>query len=201
MPPRVNKRSDLLDATVRVVARDGVARATTRAIAREAGVTEGAIYRHYRSKGELREMAFAQIIERMMGEKRHLVDSSAPLKRRLHEWVELTYAFFDRHEDAFVYVFLRPTAGTTQLTAWPQGELFMRMIERAQARGEARRMTPALALSHFSGMLLNVPRLISDKLLERPALQYVDEVAQAAWTVLKQEQEKEGPGFGSDIGP
>ena len=191
MPRRANKRNDLLDATIKVVAREGVAGATTRAIAREAGVTEGAIYRHYRSKGELREMAFAQIVERMLGEKQHLVTGPGPLKQKLREWVRLTYAFFDRHEDAFVYVFLRPAANASsaQATDWPQGELFMRLFERAQAVGEARPLAPALALSHFSGLLLNVPRLISDKLLERPASQYVDEVAQAAWTLLRNEGE------------
>ena len=190
MPRRPNKRKDLLDATIRVVARDGVARATTRAIAREAGVTEGAIYRHYRSKGELREMAFAQVVDRVVREKQHLVDSPAPLKQKLREWVALTYTFFDRHEDAFVYVFLRPSASasSTKVAPWPQGELFIRMIERAQAAGEARQLAPALALSHFSGVLLNVPRLISDKLLARPAAQYVDEVAQTAWAVLKNER-------------
>lgn len=193
MARRPNKRTELLDATIRVVAREGVARATTRAIAREAGVTEGAIYRHYRSKGELREMAFAQVVDLVVREKQHLVASPDSLKQKLREWVALTYTFFDRHEDAFVYVFLRPSAGatSTQVAAWPQGELFMRMIERAQAAGEARQLALPLALSHFSGLLLNVPRLISDKLLARPAAQYVDEVAQTAWAVLRNERKTE----------
>lgn len=40
-------------AALEVFVRDGVDAATTRAIASEAGVSEGALYRHYRSKDEL----------------------------------------------------------------------------------------------------------------------------------------------------
>jgi AcrR family transcriptional regulator len=43
----------LIEATERLLRRDGLARVTTRQIAREAGVTEGVIYHHYRDKAEL----------------------------------------------------------------------------------------------------------------------------------------------------
>lgn len=43
----------LIQATERLLHRDGLARVTTREIAREAGVTEGVIYHHYRDKAEL----------------------------------------------------------------------------------------------------------------------------------------------------
>ena len=41
-----------------------------------------------------------------------------------------------------------------------------------------------LALSHFSGILLNVPRLINEGSLPRPALQYTDEVKRAIYRVF-----------------
>lgn len=46
-------RQKLIAATERLLHRDGLARITTREIAREAGVTEGVIYHHYRDKAEL----------------------------------------------------------------------------------------------------------------------------------------------------
>lgn len=43
----------LMRAAMEIVARDGFAAATTAAIAREAGVAEGTLYRHHRSKDAL----------------------------------------------------------------------------------------------------------------------------------------------------
>jgi hypothetical protein len=45
-------------------------------------------------------------------------------------------------------------------------------------------MPPELALSHFTGLMLNVPRLINEGTLEGPASRYVDDVADAVWRAL-----------------
>ncbi len=52
-------------AALEVFVRDGVDAATTRAIAIEAGVSEGALYRHFRSKDELATGLFMTIHRRL----------------------------------------------------------------------------------------------------------------------------------------
>ena len=52
-------------AALEVFVRDGVDGATTRAIATEAGVSEGALYRHYRSKDELAASLFMTVHRRL----------------------------------------------------------------------------------------------------------------------------------------
>jgi AcrR family transcriptional regulator len=52
-------------AALEVFVRDGVDAATTRAIAAEAGVSEGALYRHYRSKDELAANLFMTVHRRL----------------------------------------------------------------------------------------------------------------------------------------
>ena len=47
------KREKIIDAAVKVFLRKGFEKATVREIAREAGITTGAIYHHYRNKDEL----------------------------------------------------------------------------------------------------------------------------------------------------
>ncbi len=54
-------RARLIEATTRVVADLGYAHATTRAIAQEAGVAEGTIYRHFPDKASL---FYAAVLER-----------------------------------------------------------------------------------------------------------------------------------------
>ena len=58
MSPRVTKRGErtrarLIEATLSVVGEVGYARASTRAIADAAGMSEGALYRHFPDKAAL----------------------------------------------------------------------------------------------------------------------------------------------------
>jgi TetR/AcrR family acrAB operon transcriptional repressor len=61
-------RKDIIDAARRVFHQHGVVRSTLDKIAREAGVTRGAVYWHFKDKAELffamREDVFAPMIER-----------------------------------------------------------------------------------------------------------------------------------------
>ena len=54
---RKNRRQEIVAATVRLVARQGVTGASIRQIASEAGVTEGALYRHFENKDDLCQQA------------------------------------------------------------------------------------------------------------------------------------------------
>ena len=54
-------RAKLMRAASLIVARDGMEAATTAAIAGEAGVAEGTLYRHFESKDELLIAAYRQM--------------------------------------------------------------------------------------------------------------------------------------------
>jgi hypothetical protein len=45
-------------------------------------------------------------------------------------------------------------------------------------------LPPKLAYSHFSGIMLSVPRLIHEGVLRGPALSYLDEASEAVWRAL-----------------
>jgi AcrR family transcriptional regulator len=184
---RRNRKAELTAAAVRLAANGGSAAATIRAIAREAGVTDAAIYRHYRSKDELWQSAYSSIVEEMVRDKRHLAGSDAPLREKLREWVRLSYAYFDRDPAAFAFAFVAPQVppDSARRATREQRELFMQMIARARAAGEIRPIAPQVALCHFVGVMLSVPRLIGEGVLAGPASDYVDEVALAAWRILR----------------
>jgi AcrR family transcriptional regulator len=177
----------LMDAAARLIAQNGVKGASVRAIARQAGVTEGAVYRHFSNKDELYLAAHARIIRKMAEVKQAIASRKIPIDRKLREWVRASYAFFDRHPDAFTFVLL-----TVHDLPEPQREvgrlcsnIFIEMVKRAQEGGALRPMRPELVLSHFSGLLLNVPRLINEGTLEGPASGYIEEVAEVVWDMLR----------------
>jgi len=185
---RQDTKNRLISATMRLTARQGDTSTTIQAIAREVGITEGAIYRHYRSKDELRWQAYQQTIEDMAQQKQRLVFAKIPFPEKLHQWVKYTYTYFDQYPDAFTYVLLMPhpeprTPEETEITT-RQGRLFMKMFEAAQSQGDARPIPAQIALSHFTGLMLNIPRLINEGVLSGHASRYVDEVTQAIARVL-----------------
>ena len=67
--PAGNTHQRLLDAAARVFARDGIEGATTRAIAREAGVNEVTLFRHFQSKEKL----LAAVVQRTLDAQDALV--------------------------------------------------------------------------------------------------------------------------------
>ena len=184
---RKSRKENLVVAAIILFSQKGVAATSIREISSLAGLTEGAIYRHFKSKEELCWYAYQQIVDEMTREKEHLVNSDRPFDQKLHEWVRLSYAYYDRAPEAFTYVLLLPekmvpleTGVTTH-----QGDLFMQMYRLARSQCIVRDIPATVALSHHSGLMLNIPRLINEKRLTGPAQSYVDEVARAIWLTLK----------------
>ena len=175
---RKSRKSDILAATIRLVAQKGVNGSTIRQIAAEAGVTEGAVYRHFDSKADLCHTAYCSIVEEMAAEKEQILKTDAPVAEKLADWVRVSYEYFDRYPEAFAYVLLTEHDFSPEQRAITrrQGRILMTLIEEATTTGSLKPIKPAIALSHFSGVMLNVPRLISEAVLEPPASQYVDEV-------------------------
>jgi AcrR family transcriptional regulator len=186
---RTNTKAELVAAAVRLGATGGPTAITIRAIAHEAGITDAAVYRHYRSKEDLLCHAYALIIDGMISEKQHLVTSDAPLREKLREWVRLSYACFDREPEAFMFALATPHAApqSEHVATTGHGGLFLELFERARSAGAARPMLPELAMSLFSGLVVSVPRMINEGTLEGPAGAYVDEVAAAAWRIFRPE--------------
>ncbi|MFQ5805873.1 MAG: TetR/AcrR family transcriptional regulator [Phycisphaerae bacterium] len=175
-----------MEAAVRLIAGKGIKATTVRSIAQEAGVTEAALYRHYASKEDLYFDVYTRLVTEMIAAKRAIASSSAPVFEKLKEWVRVSYDSFDRHPDAFAFVLLTPhdfPESQREITT-VQGRIFMDVVKQAQAAGEMKPIPPALALSHFTGVMLNVPRLINEGTLKGPAAKYLDEVASAVWRLL-----------------
>ncbi|MFG0258791.1 MAG: TetR/AcrR family transcriptional regulator [Phycisphaerales bacterium JB041] len=184
--PRRDTKEELVNATIRLASQGGMEAASVRSITREAGVTEGALYRHYRSKEQLWVEVYTRIVEAMAEDKAVLLDAALPARECLREWIRLTYLYYDGNRDAFNYVLLAPKSLAESLgeVYQRQGRLFMELYTRLAARGELRDLDPKLALAVFGGLVLSIPRLVNEGGLEPPASSYVDEISDAAWRAL-----------------
>jgi AcrR family transcriptional regulator len=96
-------REKLMRAAVAIVARDGMEAATTAAIAAEAGVAEGTLYRHFDSKDDLLIAAFRRMKAEVFVDAAAAIDASLPPPERLKQsWKAIYMAYrSDRHAFAF----------------------------------------------------------------------------------------------------
>ncbi len=180
---RKNKKQEIVSATVRLVARQGVNGTSIRQIATAAGVTEGALYRHFKGKDDLCQQAYFAIVADMASRKEKIAASDLPTEEKICEWIRVSYDYYDQFPDAFAYVFFTdhdfPESWREITTR--QSRIFRHIIEQIQPAPP----NAELLLSHFMGVLLNVPRLIMQGALPRPALGYTDEVATAIYRIFE----------------
>ncbi len=96
-------RDKLLRAATRIVAHEGMAAATTAAIAAEAGVAEGTLYRHFDSKDDLLIAAYRQIKTEVFINAAESIDANAPPPERLKRTWKAIYAAYRADRDAFAF--------------------------------------------------------------------------------------------------
>jgi AcrR family transcriptional regulator len=149
-------RKQLISAAARVFAERGYEGATIADIARQAGLSTGAIYAHYRSKAELLAEAIraqsAREVARMVGEDRELTMTEAlalagsGLARRGRGKSLLLEAVSAARRD--------PDLATAMIAEVGGGEArFVEMLRRAQTRGTAELGASPEIIARFSLML------------------------------------------------
>lgn len=96
-------RERLMRAAIGIVAKDGLAAATTAAIAAEAGVAEGTLYRHFESKDDLLVAAYRQMkTEVFVNAGAGLDVTMAPPERLKRTWKAI-YLAYRADRDAFAF--------------------------------------------------------------------------------------------------
>jgi AcrR family transcriptional regulator len=96
-------KARLLRAAIGIVARDGLAAATTAAIATEADVAEGTLYRHFESKDDLLIAAYREMKTEVFVNAGASVDVSLPPPERLKRLWMVIYRTYRADRDAFAF--------------------------------------------------------------------------------------------------
>ena len=141
------------DATMRVIARKGMAAATMQEIADEAGVAKGTIYLYFRDRDELVEKTFDTAIHHLMSRLDAALDANTGFEEKIRAVMAAKFAFFSENREFFrLYLSLRMPEGTPERqrrqkkTCQPQyrarAEKLVAVLAAAMERGELRRLDP-----------------------------------------------------------
>lgn len=154
-------RIRLLKAATEVFARSGVAGATTKEIARIAGVNEVTLFRHFHTKDELLGAVVAQATALQVEALAHQDEWTQNLTEDLRHYASLYNTMLEEHE-ALIRTFIgeakrHPEAANRIIAeaVLPLREKLVAYLRKAQQRGDVREdidLKPAVDL--FTGMLL-----------------------------------------------
>ena len=179
-------RERLEQAALTCFVRHGVDAATTKAIAREARMAEGNLYRHYRGKEALawavyekRLAAFVAVLEGAAG-------GAQGARKRLAALIRRFRLLFEEDPDTYTYIVL---AQHRLLGRTPKGlrtptDIVAEVLAEGQKRGEVRAGDPGLLAVLIVGMVIRVTLLKIHGHLGKGLDALEREVEDACWRVV-----------------
>jgi AcrR family transcriptional regulator len=103
------------EATMRVIARKGMASATMQEIAEEAGVAKGTIYLYFRDRDELVEKTFENAMGQLMAQIDQALAANVTFEEKLRAVMTAKLAFFTENREFIrLYLSLRMPEGNAQ---------------------------------------------------------------------------------------
>ncbi len=157
------KRRLILDAAVRVFARQGFNQCRVADIADEAGVAYGLVYHYFRSKDEVLDTLFLERWNVMLDVIRELDERDLPARVKLHALASFIIDSYRHDPDLMKVIIVEVTRaansfGQTHLAKIREAyELIAQIAERAQRRGEFKdSITPQFAAMTFYGAIEQV---------------------------------------------
>lgn len=183
----VAKKTDMEEAAIRLFATKGLARTTIKDIASAAGVTEGALYRHWPGKEDMAWELFVRELTAFSRELgRELFGKGEPFPVRLRRAIRFMYAYYERQPVRFAFIMLTQHGFPEEHIPDPRinpNDMAVRFIEAAMDSGEIARSNSILAAGMVMGLAqqpLVMHRYGRLRLTDGTA----DEVASAAIRVL-----------------
>jgi AcrR family transcriptional regulator len=182
-----NKRQDMITAALRLFAEKGIKATTIRDIAHEAGVTEGALYRHFDSKEQLAQSLFGECAVLLHGHLARAVEKRMPARERLCSLARAFFGFAQETPEAYEFVMARhhDDIGGLQPGQPLPKDVFVEVITEGINSGELRPMDPHLGAAMMIGMLLRTIFFWDRGMIEASREEVVEEMCGALHRIFE----------------
>ena len=162
-PPAVDKRRLILDAAVRVFARQGFHTCRVSDIADEAGVAYGLVYHYFQSKDEVLDTLFLERWGVMLDAIREIDARDVSAREKLHAIASFIVDSYRHDPDLMKVIIVEVTRAANSFGATHLGQITDAyaqigvIVEQAQQRGAFRTaVTPEFAAMAFYGAIEQV---------------------------------------------
>ncbi|HSE84460.1 MAG TPA: TetR/AcrR family transcriptional regulator, partial [Thermodesulfobacteriota bacterium] len=102
----VTKLKSIEDTAIGLFASKGIKQVTIKDISKEAGCSEGALYRHYTGKDEMAWVLYSREVKKFGGLLESVLKGESTFSERLASAVQLFYTFFDKDLVTFTFILL-----------------------------------------------------------------------------------------------
>ncbi|MEZ7196047.1 TetR/AcrR family transcriptional regulator [Pseudodesulfovibrio karagichevae] len=156
----VVKKQDIENAAIHLFATKGLAQTTVKDIASEAGVTEGALYRHYPGKNAMAWQLFCREIEKFSVELgTRMFEQGAGLVVRLESSIRFIFEYYAKYPVQFAFILLTqhgfPEEKILDVASNPV-DMVERFVDEAVRADEIPAMNSKLASGLILGLVLQV---------------------------------------------
>ncbi len=174
-------------AAIRLFVERGIDGTSIRQIAKEAGISVGALYNHYPSKEDMALTLFSDSWAAVGHELRLLARESDDLEKQLQSMIYYVFDLFERDWELASFNFLQRQRSLRKLTSARSNPylVFRMLIVAAINSGEIPRQDPDIATAMLMGTIVQI---IDTKILGRirkPLLPLAESVAGACLDLLR----------------
>ncbi len=177
----------VMRAAIKLFVKKGIDGTTIKDIAREAGVAEGALYRHFKSKDELAWSLFSTHLDAFTKELEAKVFAEEGAEKRIRAFVSESFSAFESDPELYTYLILREHSELEKFAEAyiHPGHVVLRIVKEGQKSGEIRSGDPYVLGSLFVGGVIRVAVVkmygaITENLQNSVAL-----VSEMIWTMLR----------------
>lgn len=163
--PRENRKNLIEQTAIRLFSEQGILETTIKDIASAAGMSEAALYRHYKSKEEMAWTLFLRELQKFtdgFGERLRS-RSGQPLAERLRSAVEYALVYSAEQPESFAFILLtRHSFKEDIYNKQPENplELLSRVLEEAMQNGELIPEPAGLLTAMIMGIILTPVELL-----------------------------------------
>ena len=186
-PRARNARPKIERAALKLFVHEGVDAATTREIAEKAGVSEGALYRHYKGKDELALALFMETHNRLGQMMAEALSGEGTLEEKVHAAVK---AYCELADEDFLLFSFHLVSLNRYLPYDKRREddpvtITERIIDGLMKEGLIPKGDPALKAAMALGVVMQAGQNKIYNRLPGPLSQHADALAKAVVAVLK----------------
>ncbi|WP_448587171.1 TetR/AcrR family transcriptional regulator [Thermocrinis sp.] len=184
MPRLKNTKDRILETALKLFSEKGIKETTVKDIAKEVGITEGAIYRHFLSKDELVNTLFSSQSERFYRELLSVVEDEKPIEDRFFKLVHtfLNFCFGNPQAFRFINLFHYLRAEEVKNFQNLPKDAVLKLIDEGIKEGVIK-VRRELALALFVGALERLFLLVDSGVIKREE-GLEEELAKILWKAL-----------------
>jgi AcrR family transcriptional regulator len=148
----------IMRAAVRLFVEKGIDGTTTKDIAAKSGVSEGALYRHFKSKEDLAYHLFAVHVNDFTMDLATRVAEVSDFRQKVHAYITTCFEAFETERDLFTYLIL---SEHRELDRFPStfkhpGHVAVDLVTAGQKAKVFREMDPYIGASILVGSIIRL---------------------------------------------